>query len=62
MINMTSATVVKKVLNLEAEIKSLKQSISKEPDFGVDELSWKKVKREAKKIRTRLYLERYGKK
>lgn len=59
--HMTQATVIKKVLGLEAEIKTLKRKIEKEPDFDIDEVNWRKVKQEAKKIRTRLYQSRYGK-
>ncbi len=59
---MTQATVMKKVLGLEAEIKTLKQKIEREPDFDIDEANWKKVKQETKKIRARLYQSRYGKK
>lgn len=58
---MTQATVIKKVLDLEAEIKTLKQKIEKEPDFDVDEANWQKVKQEVKKVRARLYQSRYGK-
>ena len=53
---------MKKVLGLEAEIKTLKQKIEREPDFDIDEANWKKVKQETKKIRARLYQSRYGKK
>jgi len=58
---MTQATVIKKVLGLEAEIKTLKRKIEKEPDFDIDEVNWRKVRQETKKIRTRVYQSRYGK-
>ena len=58
---MTQATVIKKVLGLEAEIKTLKRKIEKEPDFDIDEANWRKVRQETKKIRTRVYQSRYGK-
>ena len=58
---MTQATVIKKVLGLEAEIKTLKRKIEKEPDFDIDEVNWRKVRQETKKIKNRGDQSRYGK-
>jgi len=58
---MTTATIQKKILNLEAELMLLKRSVAKEPDFDIDEKNWKKINPYMKKIRTQVAKETYGK-
>lgn len=50
----------KKVLHLESEIKLLKMSVSKNPDFSIDEKNWEKVKSASKKTRKGLFKKIYG--
>lgn len=57
---MTTATIQKKMLDLEAELELIKKSLKKEPDFGIDEKNWEKIKPSVKKIRAKLYQQRYS--
>lgn len=57
---MTTVEVKNKIVNLEAEIKLLKQAVSKQPDFDIDEINWSKIKPFIKKERARLYKRLYG--
>lgn len=59
---MTIATVKEKVFQLQAELEFIKKAFEKEPDFGIDENNWRKIKADSKKIRGKLYQSRYGKK
>lgn len=58
---MAQTALKSKILDLESEIQLLKQALVKEPDFGVDEANWRKVRPIAKKTRAKLYRRRYGK-
>ena len=58
---MTNATIQKKVLNIQAELDTLKKTLVKRPDFGVDEALWRKIKPTAKRVRRSLYRRLYGK-
>lgn len=59
--SMTTATLQKKVLDLEAELELIKKSLKKEPDFRIDEKNWEKIKPSVKKIRAKMYSPQYGK-
>lgn len=59
---MSPTTVKDKILDLQAELDLIKQSLIKEPNFDVDDKNWGKVKLEAKKIRKKVYQKYYGKK
>ena len=58
---MTNATLVKKVRDIEIELEGVKRVLKAEPDFALDEKSWKKVQPAVRKIRRALYREQYGK-
>ena len=57
---MTQATLNKKVINLEVQIKEMARRMAIKPNFDVDELSWKRIEREAKKTRKQIFKRRYG--
>jgi len=57
---MTNATLVKKVRDIEIELEGVKRVLKTEPDFAVDERTWKKVQPVVRKIRRKLYREQYG--
>jgi len=56
---MTNATIQKRLIKLEAEMNMLKRTMPR-PDLSVDEKNWRKVKNTVKKIRGKLYKERYA--
>lgn len=56
---MNPVTVQEKIQNIEVELEFLKRSFVKEPDFGVDEKIWERLKPDVKKIRRRLYRKNY---
>jgi hypothetical protein len=58
---MTSTVLKKKLLDLQAELELIQRMVDREPDWGTDEMSWRKVRSEAKKTRKRLYRRRYDK-
>lgn len=58
---MTQTAIRKKVLNLEAELETIKKALKSAPDLGADERVWQKIKPSVKQIRAKLYKERYGK-
>lgn len=58
---MTQALLKTKILNLEAELKTLKQAIEKEPNYEIDKINWQKIQPMLKKTREELYRKRYGK-
>jgi len=49
-------------MNLEAELILLKKAVAKDSviDFDIDERNWAKIRLLSKKIRAKLYKERYG--
>jgi hypothetical protein len=51
-----------KIFQLQKELDFLKQVLIKEPNFKIDEETWKKVKSEIKKTRKKLYRKIYGEK
>lgn len=57
---MTNTAVKNKIVSLEAQIQLLKQAVSKQPDFDIDEINWRKIKPFVKKERARLYKRLYG--
>ncbi len=57
---MKKTAIENKIVDLEAKIKLLKESVRKQPSFSVDEKNWEKVKPEAKKTRKRLFKKVYG--
>ena len=57
---MTNTTLVKKVRDIEIELENVKRVLKTEPDFVVDEKSWKKVQPAVRKLRSKLYREQYG--
>ncbi len=57
---MTNAVIQKRLSKIEAEIKLLKQAISRPVDFSVDDKNWKKMRGTVKKVRAKLYKERYA--
>lgn len=56
---MTNATMQRRLIKLEVEMKMLKKTMPR-PDLSVDEKNWRKVKSTVKKIREKLYKERYA--
>ena len=60
---MTNQTIIKeKILNIQVELELLKRTLIKEPNFGIDEKNWQKIKPELKKIRKELFRKIYAKK
>lgn len=57
---MNKLAIKEKINNLEAEIKLLKNAVSSQPDFAIDEKNWKKLKPAARQIRTKLFKSRYA--
>ena len=57
---MNKISLKNKVVALEAEIKLLKRKAVGEPNFGIDNISWKRVKPALKKARTKTYNQVYG--
>lgn len=56
-------TVIKnKIITLEAELSYIKQALTQEPDFSVDERNWRKIRSEVKGIRKKLAKRQYEKK
>ena len=56
---MTKTAFTNRVQELEAEVQLLKKAATDQPDFYIDEKNWQKVKGTAKKVRAKLYKERY---
>jgi len=56
---MINATIQKRLIKLEAEMKMLKRTIPR-PDLSIDERNWLNVKSTVKKVRGKLYKERYA--
>ena len=50
----------KRVNQLEAEVRVLKNAVLEKPNLSIDEKNWKKVKPASKKIRAKLYKARYA--
>ena len=57
---MANATIQKRLMKLEAEIKLIRRVGMKRPDFSIDSKNWKKMKSTVKKVRAQLYKERYA--
>lgn len=57
---MAPTEVKTRIANLEAEIKLLKQTVSKQPDLAIDEINWQKIKPFIKKERSKFYKRLYG--
>lgn len=49
-----------RVTALEAEVKFLRKTAVKKPDFRIDEINWKKSQFFLKKARTKTYKKVYG--
>lgn len=58
---MTTATLVKKIRDIEMELEGVKKIVKVRPDFVADEKNWKKVQPAVRKTRRALYREQYGK-
>ena len=53
--------VIKRKLNtLEAEVKVLRMAMRRPIDLGVDETNWNRLKATSKRIRRKLFKQRYG--
>ena len=57
---MTNAVVQKRLDRLEAEIKLIRRAQNKRPDLSIDEKNWRRMRSTVKKVRARLYKERYA--
>ena len=55
----TNTAFKNRVQKLEAEVQLLKKAATEQPDLSIDEKNWQKVKGTAKKVRAKLYKERY---
>ncbi len=58
---MPKINLIEKINRLEKEIEFLKSALALKIDFGVDEKVWKKVKKELKKSRAKVFKRVYGK-
>ena len=52
--------VQERIGRIEAEIKLIKRAVLQSPDFSVDEKNWQKMRGTIKKVRSKLYKERYA--
>lgn len=59
---MTTATLVKKIRDIEMELEGVKRAVKISPDFVVDEKNWEKIQPAVRKTRRALYREQYGRK
>lgn len=59
---MNQTAIRQKILTLQAQLEAVKAATEKRPDFSIDEINWKRIRPAVKRIRKRLYRERYGKK
>jgi hypothetical protein len=54
-------TVIKRKLNtLEAEVKVLRMALRRPVDLGIDVANWNQLKATSKRIRRKLFKQRYG--
>lgn len=53
-------TVQKKLLNLQADLESLKFLVRNKTDMLIDRVNWQKVRPVLKKNRRKIYQDRYG--
>lgn len=58
---MRTATIQTKIRKIEIDLSLLKRSITKEPDYLVDQKNWSKVAPQLKKSRKALFQRTYGK-
>ena len=58
---MSKLTIKDKVLNLEAELRLVKDAVMQAPNFEIDENNWRKAKTIVKKTRQQLARVYYGK-
>ncbi|MEY4747364.1 MAG: hypothetical protein RLZZ416_413 [Candidatus Parcubacteria bacterium] len=58
---MNKANVQERIGKIEAEIKLLKRSVIKRPDFSIDERNWKIIRPAMKRARAKTFKSRYGK-
>lgn len=58
---MNKISVMEKLNRLEKEIKFLKSTLAPKIDFLIDEKNWKKVSKELKKSRAKVFQRTYGK-
>ena len=59
---MNKEAVKEKLLNIQAQIESIKRSLNEKPDFDIDDTNWQRVKSDAKKTRRSIYRRVYAKK
>lgn len=57
---MTNTAVKEKLNSLEAEIRVLRTTVTKRPNFDIDEANWKKIKPALKKARSQVSKKVYG--
>jgi hypothetical protein len=55
------ANVIEKLNKLEREVKILRRAFFSEIDFEIDEKNWKRISKELKKSRVRVFKKIYGK-
>jgi hypothetical protein len=55
------ANVIEKLNKLEREVKILRRALFSEIDFEIDEKNWKRISKELKKSRVRVFKKIYGK-
>ena len=57
---MENITIKRKLDTLEAEVKVLRMAMRRPADVRIDEANWARLKPAAKRIRTKLFKQRYG--
>jgi hypothetical protein len=55
------ASVIEKLNKLEREVKTLRRTLLTKIDFEIDEKNWKRISKELKKSRVRVFKKIYGK-
>jgi hypothetical protein len=55
------ASVIEKLNKLEKEVKILRRTLLPEIDFEIDEKNWKRISKELKRSRAKVFKKIYGK-
>jgi hypothetical protein len=58
--NMQNTAIKKKLNTLEAEVKVLRMATRRPVDAAIDEANWNRLKATSKRVRRKLFKQRYG--
>jgi len=57
---MQNTTLKRKLNSLEAEVKVLRMALRHPVDFAIDEANWQRLKPTSKRVRRKLFKQRYA--